>query len=208
MNLLIRLINKMPFFGPRFWTAGLDAHLRALKEFIFVLVTSTVPIWLSALILAGTDKNFHVVSLLGNGELFLYSTATLAAIAWLNIKMSMEDGEGSNVVPPANAADPAENKNRSNISRRVYPPDKYWFGFLVIIGFLVCSAFYAINVVKVAIDPTYMLSVSKWVYISCLVLYHNILVAEHAGSHLKPFQEVRFEQDQQFISDYAQHRGQ
>lgn len=195
----------IPFLGTRFWCAGSKAHIMALKEFLFVILMSTAPLWLSALLLLGTDKNFKLMSLVAGGELFLYCTATLACIAWINIKVSM-DADGDDEIKTQTTENHAQVIPISK--KRNYPPDKYWFWIIVIAGLMVCVLFYASNLLKAKIDPDYMFDLSFWIYMACLFFYHNILVSQYSLEYFKPLQETSAEHTQQFLEGYAEHRGQ
>lgn len=205
------ITDRLPFLGTRFWRAGAKAHKMALREFLFVVLMSTSPLWLSGLLLLGTDKNFKFMSLIAGGELFLYCTATLACIAWINIKISMDADDDDT---PTNTTDGNHIEGTPVNKKRIYPPDKYWFWVIVIIGLMVCVAFYAANLLykadllKVEMDPDYVFSLSRWIYFICLFFYHNVLVSEHSAEYFKPLQETSAEHTQKFVAGYAEHRGQ
>lgn len=208
-KLFLAMADKIPFLGTRFWCAGTKAHKMALREFLFVVIFSTIPIWLSAVLLTGIDPEFQTTNLIKGGELFLYCTVTLAAIAWLNIKISLDTED--NDAPKSDSDESSESSEDIHTLERkksAYPPDKYWFWFLVILGLIISVSFYALNLAKVVIDSDYMMYISIWIYIACLFLYHNILVSQHSTDYYKPLQEVSSENTEEFVEGYADHRGQ
>lgn len=100
MGIRVFLRNWVPL-ASSFINSSTSNRINALKEVSLVLILSLIPIWGGALhnvaLLSSHDSNFFesLNSLIGNGELILYSTSILAPIFYLVIS----DPVGENHYP-------------------------------------------------------------------------------------------------------------
>ena len=93
--------RQVPLLGGLVDCDGAD-HWDALGQTFVVLLLSTTPIWLAALIIYGSGTNLDysafklaMRSTVANGELFMYCTALLAPMFWV----ALVDPPGARVFP-------------------------------------------------------------------------------------------------------------
>lgn len=223
---LRELLEKIPLFGTRFFCAGARAHKMAFYEFLFSIVSSTIPLWLGSLLIMAMDANVPdtvdgfkdtFINLLNRGDLFLYCTSILTVIAWLNIKHSI-NSDSNNTQSTERRNDLEELRGQLNLEgsaeavseaksyRSVYPPNKFLFLSLAILGLIVSAAFYAANLANTIKNPELLRRISTTIYLASLVLYHNVLVSDHS-SGFESFEQRTSEHTKQFVEDYAAYRG-
>ena len=83
-----RYFARIPLIGPLV-DCRLRDHVETIGQTFVVLLLSTAPLWLGALVIHGTTQDaVHsfrqaFFGTIANGELFMYSTALLAPIIWV-----------------------------------------------------------------------------------------------------------------------------
>src|SRR4029077_347599 len=105
---LLNTLREIPILGGLIDCGGQD-HWESLGQTTVLFVLSSMPIWLGTLIVYATgDKVGHgavktaLLSTVGRGELFMYSTAFLAPIFWIALtdrpNMRVFPGKVSHIV--------------------------------------------------------------------------------------------------------------
>lgn len=224
IRLLYVIADKFPFWGTRFWLAGWKAHKMALYEFIFTILFSTTPLWLGGMLIVAIDPDTQdsfegflatLIALISRGDLFLYCTSVLTAIAWLNIKHSI-NVDNNEQESQSQTEDIDELREKLNLQgsseailgikryKSVYPPNKFLFLSFALLGFIISVAFYALNLAEIIVSPEYIRHISLLLYAISLGLYHNILVSDHAGFEL--FEKRVADETHEFLMGYQAHR--
>jgi hypothetical protein len=146
-----------------FFTAGVPAHWRSAKEILTVLVISTAPLTLGALIRAVTGEN-EVTTYLGGladtikqGELFLYCMSVVASIVWLVHKDWLVDN--------------SETRKAERI-----PPPKWVFNLFAFGAFALCVLFFSVQEMKVKLNQEILITLSSVLYLIAVLMWHTINV--------------------------------
>lgn len=175
--------REVPILGGLIDCDGHD-HWESLGQTTVLFVLSSMPIWLGTLIVYATgDKVGHgavktaLLSTVGRGELFMYSTAFLAPIFW----MALTD--------------------RPNM--RVFPGKVSHIVLMVIIS-VIAAVFFGLQTAgNRLIQPfTFDLSVAMFVT-SLVLLYLGILYHEH---RIEPAPELMQKGEEGYARDYKRHR--
>jgi len=208
----VRFFGKTPFFGRNFWMAGARAHKMALAELFFVVIFSTLPIWLRGIVLISFNDEYPAtlnglyltcVELFQRGELFLYCIAIFVTVGWLNLKYAIDSNENDGL--PKDMGNAPDATQSVRLKKGVCPPNMYFFLVVGGIGMFVSVAFYVLNVSKANLDVGVLFQFSAWIYLISLILYHNALVSDYAG--FKDYSLTVSEKTKAFADDYAKHRG-
>jgi len=176
-------VRVIPLFGGLVDCTWQD-HWQALTQVIVIVLLSTTPIWLGALIVyaGGVNLNFGAFmaalqSTVKNGELLMYSTALLAPVFW----MALVDPPGAHAFP-------------SKISH------------MVLIGIidLVAGAFFGLITARQNLNPHFISSMSRWMFfVSLLLLYLGTVY--HTNRLPNITQEFKRQEDN-FSAAVGEHR--
>jgi hypothetical protein len=173
----------IPLFGGLVDCTWQD-HWQSLTQTVVIVLLSTTPIWLGALIVyaGGVTLNFAAYmaalhSTVKNGELLMYSTALLAPVFW----MALVDPPGAQAFP-------------SKVSH------------MVLIGIidLVAGAFFGLITAHHNLNPYFISTMSLWMFfVSLLLLYLGTVY--HTSRLPNVTQEFKRQEDN-FSEAYGEHR--
>lgn len=166
-----------------FFHAGGKAHWHSLKEILFVLLISTSPLSLGALLNHYADGTptylLSLQSVVQRGELFLYCMSVVATVAWLANKEWLSDigpsssGRGGEMTVNG---DKIQGHEQSRTSQPKLSAPKWLFSLLSLFIFGICTMFFGIEAVRVRIDSASLISFSSAVYSLSIVLWYIINV--------------------------------
>lgn len=163
-----------------FFCAGFAAHWRSLKEILIILVISTSPLYLGALLHHYIDEGSpsYLLSLLfvvQRGELFLYSMSIVAAIVllanneWISELWDHLRRNRQNDPPEADGAKAVTSDNDDR-------PPKWLFNVFSIVTFGICSMFFGIESVKFKIPSGNLVTLSSVIFGLSIVFWYVINV--------------------------------
>ena len=175
--------RAVPLFGGLVDCTWQD-HWQSLKQTFVIVLLSTAPIWLGALIVYAEGLNLGVAAYMAalqstvkNGELLMYSTALLAPVFW----MALVDPPGAHVFP-------------SKVSH------------MVLIGIidLVAGAFFGLITAHQTLNQYFISILSRWMFfVSLLLLY---LGTVYHSSRLPSIPQEFKRQEDTFSAAYGEHR--
>jgi hypothetical protein len=184
MRLNLNHARAIPLFGGLVDCTWRD-HWDSLTQTFVIVLLSTTPIWLGALIVvysAGAGLELAAFgtalkSTVKNGELLMYSTALLAPVFW----MALVDPPGAHVFP-------------SKVSH------------MVLIGVidLVAGAFFGLVTAHNNANPRFISTLSTWMFIASLVLLY--LGTVYHTSRLPDAPQEFKRQEDDFSTAYGEHR--
>jgi hypothetical protein len=179
----LAFLRGIPLFGGLV-DCTLQDHWESLRQTAVIVLLSTTPIWLGALIVYSFGVNLEFASFMdalqktvGNGELFMYSTALLAPVFW----MALVDPTGAHAFP-------------SKVSH------------MVLIGVidLVAGAFFGLITAHTKVNPQFISTTSRWMFFISLGLLYLGTVYHTSRLPDVPLEFQKQEND--FSQAYKEHR--
>lgn len=154
-----RTCSQIPIIGSLPQTAWQD-HVEAIRELVISLLISMAPIWIGTLVLRIGQTSPSQLSylqcanaIIQNGELFIYSAATLAPVMYI--------------------------VTRDRFTVRSFP-GKYTFIGVVIVFALIATSIFTIQRVKAQILAPDIVMLSLWLYGIAIAVFYFALVYNNA----------------------------
>lgn len=160
-----------------------DDHWESIRQTFVVLLMSTAPIWLAAIIVYGKGQDLSYpalraafVSTIADGELFMFSTALLAPVFW----MALCDPPGARVFP-------------SKMAHMV----------LIVIIDSIAAVFFGLLTAHSDVNQMFVFRLSCWMFGASVILLY--LGTVYHTSRLDVPGEFKRQEDS-FSADYDRHR--
>lgn len=184
LEYFVNKFRNVPLLGPLMDCDGRD-HWDSLGQTLVILVLSTTPITLAALVIFGTGTQMTYAafgaalgSTIANGQLFMYCTTLLAPMFWI----ALVDPPGARVFP-------------SKVSH------------MLLIGIidLIAAVFFGLNLAGKQVNPVFGFRLSIYMFSTSVALlylgtvYHSSRMPDVLGEIKK--------QTNDFSSGYEQHRN-
>lgn len=180
----LNMLREIPIFGGLVDCDGRD-HWESLGQTTVLFLLSAMPIWLGALIVYATGQvtgckgaKLALLSTISRGELFMYSTASLAPIFWIALA------------------------DKPNV--RVFPGKVSHIVLMVIIS-VIAAVFFGLEIAGNKLNQGFVLKLSVVMFFtSVILLYLGILYHE---SRIEYAPAIMRQDTENFAAGYREHRN-